>query len=157
MTQVSLSAAIFGERKDTEGSLSNLFNSSSTTLQAPPNNVNFPETAEKKKKRKAKDDGGDSKPNEVQEGRSGRKQRKPKSTKDDVVVENQGGTNEDVGVSNDEDECTIFVGNLPLDVTRKQLESMFKECGKVKSSRLRSVGTTGVKVAPEHAGNQVRL
>ena len=55
----------------------------------------------------------------------------------------------------EEEERTIFVGNLPLDINRKRLESIFKHCGKIKSSRLRSYGTTGVKVAPEHAGNQV--
>lgn len=60
----------------------------------------------------------------------------------------------DTKSSSNEQECTVFVGNLPMDITRKSLESMFKECGKIKSSRLRSYGTDGVKVAPEHAGNQ---
>ena len=57
--------------------------------------------------------------------------------------------------SEDQEERTIFVGNLPLDTTRRSLESLFKDCGKIKSSRLRSFGTTGVKVAPDQAGNQV--
>ncbi len=59
------------------------------------------------------------------------------------------------GSSEDQEDRTIFVGNLPLETTRRSLESLFRDCGKIKSSRLRSFGTAGVKVAPEHAGNQV--
>jgi nucleolar protein 12 len=51
------------------------------------------------------------------------------------------------------DDRTIFVGNLPLTTTRKSLRSLFSPCGKVESTRLRSVATAGVKVAPEHKGN----
>mmetsp|Transcript_24820 Transcript_24820/g.37471 ORF Transcript_24820/g.37471 Transcript_24820/m.37471 type:complete len:408 (-) Transcript_24820:170-1393(-) len=52
------------------------------------------------------------------------------------------------------DERTIFVGNLPPETTRKSLAALFRECGKVQSARLRSIATTGVKVAPDRAGNQ---
>lgn len=55
----------------------------------------------------------------------------------------------------DEEEArTIFVGNLPPSTSRRSLASMFKHCGKVSSTRLRSIATDGVKLAPEHAGNQ---
>ena len=55
----------------------------------------------------------------------------------------------------DEEEArTIFVGNLPPSTTRRSLASIFKHCGKVSSTRLRSMATDGVKLAPEHAGNQ---
>ena len=55
----------------------------------------------------------------------------------------------------DEEEArTIFVGNLPPSTSRRSLASMFKHCGKVSSTRLRSMATDGVKVAPEYAGNQ---
>jgi len=49
----------------------------------------------------------------------------------------------------------VFVGNLPKDMTRKGLAAIFRSptC-QVKSVRLRSIGTEGVKVAPEYAGNQ---
>jgi len=48
----------------------------------------------------------------------------------------------------------VFVGNLPKDITRKGLAAIFRPTCKVKSVRLRSVATAGVKVAPEYAGNQ---
>ena len=54
-----------------------------------------------------------------------------------------------------ESERTIFVGNLPVDITRKALASIFKPCGTVLSTRLRSVAVSGVKLPPEQAGNQV--
>ena len=49
---------------------------------------------------------------------------------------------------------TVFVGNLPLSTTRNMLASLFRECGKVESTRLRSVATEGVKVPSNQAGNQ---
>ena len=52
------------------------------------------------------------------------------------------------------DDRTIFVGNLPLNTTRNSLKSLFTKCGKVESTRLRSIATTGVKVAPDQKGNQ---
>jgi len=155
MTEISLSTAIFGENK--EGALSDLFDKSSSTLPATPNNVNFPVTPTrqekdpKKKKRKRK---GDPDVSVDEKGTSG-------DTQDDSTSKRDKSESNDTvegGVANldDEEDRTIFVGNLPFDITRKKLESIFKSCGKIKSSRLRSFGTTGVKVAPEHAGNQVR-
>jgi RNA recognition motif-containing protein len=49
---------------------------------------------------------------------------------------------------------TIFVGNLPLSTTRNMLASLFRSCGKVASTRLRSVAVEGVKLPPSQAGNQ---
>ncbi|KAL3787907.1 hypothetical protein HJC23_000149 [Cyclotella cryptica] len=54
----------------------------------------------------------------------------------------------------EEEQRTIFVGNLPPDISRKALASIFKECGKVASSRLRSVAVAGVKLPPSQVGNQ---
>ena len=34
---------------------------------------------------------------------------------------------------------TVFVGNVPVDVTKKKLKSLFSDCGKVESVRFRSV------------------
>lgn len=53
-----------------------------------------------------------------------------------------------------EEDRTIFVGNLPPSISRKLLASIFKECGKVSSSRLRSVPVAGVKLPPNQVGNQ---
>ena len=54
---------------------------------------------------------------------------------------------------NDEDR-TIFVGNLPLRITRKSLAALFRECGPVASCRIRSVPITGIKLPKDQAGNQ---
>ena len=37
------------------------------------------------------------------------------------------------------DECTLFVGNLPMSLTKRQFEGPFKQFGKILSSRFRSV------------------
>lgn len=56
--------------------------------------------------------------------------------------------------SEEKNERSIFVGNLPVSTTRKDLTKLFSKIGKVESARLRSAATTGVKVAPDHAGDQ---
>lgn len=176
MAETSLSASIFGKSEKNEGSLSNLFNTSSSTLPATPNNVNFTETSaernkrerkeEKRKKRKAKLDKDKVDATSTPKVQEETKEKKRKILKganegesNDTEVQTDGveANGDSAGVSSDDETRTIFVGNLPLEITRKQLGSVFRECGKIKSSRLRSFGTSGVKVAPEHAGNQVRL
>lgn len=188
MTEVSLSASIFGKNEGSEGALSSLF-SSNATLPEKPNNLNFPETSlekarrerndEKKKKRKNRNDvkGGNtdetakgdddvvtkeikSKAKKMKKTATGEKKEILNEAKDNSTAndgENAAIDSAEVGndSSDDQEERTIFVGNLPLDTNRRSLESMFKDCGKIKSSRLRSFGTTGVKVAPDQAGNQV--
>ena len=43
-------------------------------------------------------------------------------------------------VSNsDKDERTVFVGNLPLTVTKKNIKKLFMQCGQVESLRFRSM------------------
>ena len=43
-------------------------------------------------------------------------------------------------VSNgDKDERTVFVGNLPLTVTKKNIKKLFMQCGRVESLRFRSM------------------
>lgn len=54
----------------------------------------------------------------------------------------------------EEETRTVFVGNLPADITRRALAGIFKPCGDVASSRLRSVAVAGIKLPPEQAGNQ---
>jgi RNA recognition motif-containing protein len=64
----------------------------------------------------------------------------------------------DGGETCDEVESrTIFVGNLPLSMTRKKLTCIFSKCGTVESTRIRSVPVKGVKLPPESAGNQVNF
>lgn len=54
----------------------------------------------------------------------------------------------------EEEERTIFVGNLPPDTSRRGLAGIFKPCGKIESARLRSMAVAGVKLPPDQAGNQ---
>ena len=49
---------------------------------------------------------------------------------------------------------TLFVGNLPSHYDRKMLHHLFADCGKIESTRIRCVATTGVKLPPQQAGNQ---
>ena len=147
MSEPSLSSSIFGSSKgdasEKNSSLSTLFGASSTLPQKP-NNLNFTEPAEDRERRERKEEK--------------RRKRKKKSVEEEGAETKVDGENDDSDETppkNEEEERTVFVGNLPENITRKGLASMFKECGKVKSSRIRSVATAGVKVAPEHAGNQV--
>jgi nucleolar protein 12 len=49
---------------------------------------------------------------------------------------------------------TVFVGNLPLWYTRRDLHKLFSDCGSIHSTRIRSVPVTGVKLPPALAGQQ---
>jgi nucleolar protein 12 len=95
------------------------------------------------------------------------KERKKTSEKDegpdknDIDIKSTKETNEPAEESSadkekreEEEKRTIFVGNLPVGITRRGLASIFKSCGEVQSSRLRSVAVAGVKLPPEQAGNQ---
>jgi len=56
-----------------------------------------------------------------------------------------------------DDDRTVFVGNLPVGTTRKDLQRYFRGCGKIRSTRIRSVATDmekAVKLPPHQAGNQ---
>jgi len=35
---------------------------------------------------------------------------------------------------------TVFVGNVPATIRRRKLEALFRSCGKILSSRLRTLG-----------------
>lgn len=84
------------------------------------------------------------------------KTKKPRKPKKEVVAEPEKGESkaDDDTTKPGDEERTVFVGNLPLSTTRKSLAKVFSECGKVQSTRLRSVAVTGVKVPPKRAGDQ---
>lgn len=46
-----------------------------------------------------------------------------------------------------QEKLTVFVGNIPVDMTRKQLASLFANCGKVVTTRIRSAAVSPVKVS----------
>jgi RNA recognition motif-containing protein len=104
------------------------------------------------------------------------KRKKPKriSSEIDEIASNDNGRKENdhdsgntcvaAAAKNDGDETcdevehrTVFVGNLPLSMTRKKLTCIFSKCGTVESTRIRSVPVKGVKLPPESAGNQVNF
>lgn len=128
------------------------------------------------RKRKT-DDSSNGKQIIVSDGTTTSKRKKPKKVSSEIGVEegtsktNDTNNNEesnkestDTTITSDkregenDDEVanrTIFVGNLPLSITRKKLTSIFSKCGKVESTRIRSVAVKGVKLPPQSAGNQV--
>lgn len=81
-----------------------------------------------------------------------RKERKPKAE----VVEEEEEEEEEPPIhpTKEQNNRTVFVGNLPSFTTRKMLRSLFVDCGKVQSTRLRSLAVTSVKLPPNQAGNQ---
>jgi len=89
------------------------------------------------------------------------KKEEEKKKKDDSAVQEDEKKKDDSAVQEDEsdkpsttttpasaDDRTIFVGNLPLDTTRKSLAALFRDCGTIESTRLRSIATSGLKVVP---------
>jgi nucleolar protein 12 len=84
-----------------------------------------------------------------------RKPRKEKPTEDSTTNEE---SKKEEGTPSKEDEAearTIFVGNLPLEGTnRKSLAALFKDCGAIASTRIRSVPVMGIKLPPQRAGDQ---
>ena len=104
------------------------------------------ETRKRKKKRKSKNKETEETENPTTEG--------------DIEDEKaEGGDQQDASEKEegpeDEKERTIFVGNLPLaSTTRKSLAAIFKDCGPVSSTRIRSVPVKGIKLPPNRAGDQ---
>jgi nucleolar protein 12 len=146
---MSLVGSIFGgsatkpiDEKPDDGSLSNLFAQSSALPEKPQHK---PLPPRKRKKTSS-------------EQEEPKKKRKAPKEKTEQVEEEEpsAAKTPDEEAKNNVDERTIFVGNLPLTTTRKSLASLFKSCGKVESSRLRSVAAAGVKLPTDRAGDQVR-
>jgi nucleolar protein 12 len=106
----------------------------------------------KKKNRKRKS-------NTKEEGKDDEKSKKAKVNENEkkkadeaAATENK---NEDTLPEKNEEERTIFVGNLPLETTtRRSLAAIFKDCGPIASTRIRSVPVKGVKLPQRHAGDQ---
>jgi nucleolar protein 12 len=51
---------------------------------------------------------------------------------------------------------TVFVGNVPVSTTQKQLRKVFEGCGKINSLRFRSLPIAGAKVADHGNHNLMR-
>ena len=96
-----------------------------------------------------------------------RKERKPKTDNEENTTtsrdndNNNNNTNTNINnednehpheEQSEENKRTIFVGNISLDITSKQLKSFMKQYGDIESIRMRSVPLEGSKI--DDAGNQ---
>mmetsp|Transcript_39323 Transcript_39323/g.86313 ORF Transcript_39323/g.86313 Transcript_39323/m.86313 type:complete len:447 (+) Transcript_39323:89-1429(+) len=151
------------------GSLSSLFDGSTKLPEAKRTNVAAakiaasssasgisPSKEERRNEKEASSDDDDGDSSSDESGAASEK--KSEAGQDTVAVDDEVGSSKDNSNNNDVDdnseERTIFVGNLPPSTTRKSLASLFKSCGKISSTRLRSVAVEGVKLPPDQAGNQ---
>lgn len=157
---MSLVGSIFGasdESKKAAG-LTSLFDES---LELPQKPQHKPLPPPRKKKRKEAPVTEEEAAEQPLDGKKKRKQRKSSAAKETESVAAaaaettatlaEGYT---AATTTSAEERTIFVGNLPIDTTRKSLANIFKPCGKVESCRLRSVAAAGVKLPTERAGDQ---
>ena len=164
---MSLLGSIFGAKDDSkeEVSASNLFDKSKSLPDRPQHKALPPLPPRKQEEEKSEE------PLKKKRKRKEKTEPEPKkkTTKDEQhketggVVKEQVNEEEQTAPATQEgeqptdgaDDRTIFVGNLPLNTTRKSLAALFRPCGKVESTRLRSVAAAGVKLPPERAGDQV--
>ncbi len=56
-----------------------------------------------------------------------------------------------------EDERTVFVGNLPNNVAKKDVEKIFKDCGRIEAVRIRSQVLAKVAEGEKKRGRAVRV
>mmetsp|Transcript_19242 Transcript_19242/g.29641 ORF Transcript_19242/g.29641 Transcript_19242/m.29641 type:complete len:450 (+) Transcript_19242:155-1504(+) len=167
----SLLGSIFGSPKDTpDESKDSLFEQSSSLPAKPQHKVKpkptrkraveTEEEGENKTSSARKDDQADdslSSPKKKSKKKNKNKEENnTETTEDNNQDSKEESKDSDKNNKNDDNAAdrTIFVGNLPRSTTRRSLASIFKPCGKVESTRLRSIATAGVKLPPEHAGNQ---
>jgi nucleolar protein 12 len=166
---MSLLGSIFGAKEE-DKEASDLFAKSSALPERPhhkpvvrpprkrkessTNEDNDPNKKEKKKQRRTKAE----KDEELAKKAKGIEENKDaaeKEPKEGVEEANDDDEEEEVDDSKNVEERTIFVGNLPLaTTTRKSLAAIFKVCGPVASSRIRSVPVQGIKLPPQSKGNQ---
>ena len=159
---MSLVQSIFGSVSSGDGPTSTLFDAAvveeSKLVKKKPS---------KKKQEKAKQDDDDdasssssssSSASDEKEKKDDKKSSETKKTASPPAVQQQSAAptkpTKPKPSPQDEEERTVFVGNLPLSATRKTLAKLFSECGKIVSTRLRSVAVAGIKVPQNRAGDQ---
>lgn len=145
----SLLTSIFGDSASKPAESADLF-ANPVTAPEPRKKRNQDKTHRQEEKRKPEDDDS-----------SGAEQ--PTTRESEPAEEQQGATavptvpNKPPADPHADDDRTVFVGNLPVGTTRKDLQRYFRECGKIRSTRIRSVATDAekaVKLPPHQAGNQ---
>eukprot|EP00984_Skeletonema_dohrnii_P006435 scaffold2300_cov116-Skeletonema_dohrnii-CCMP3373.AAC.3 len=142
----SLVSSIFGEK---QGPSSDLFAKVSIPT------IQTKKATPAKEKKKASKKSEEKEPDESSDNNDSKnKTEETKVASSEPVKEAKVESSADKEKRQEEEKRTIFVGNLPADITRRALAGIFKPCGEVASSRLRSVAVAGVKLPPEQAGNQ---
>jgi len=165
----SLLGSIFGSNKD-EADDQNLFKKSKALPDRPQHKPVVVPIRKKSKRDEEEEAAAEEDDNE--ELTKKKKKRKKQKLSRDEVSEDEDDTDDkpeskqpenSVDVDKDstepekkDEERTVFVGNLPLSITRKKLAALFKDkgCGPVASCRIRSVPVTGIKLPQDRAGNQ---
>jgi RNA recognition motif-containing protein len=152
----SLSALFGGSQSNKGDSTSGLFSASAVQKFA---RVYKPEEFDlpvKKVPEPADEDAEDAEP--LEKRKKPRKERKPKtlvpaegdSAGSSVAAEPA--QSDHVPKAGDQDNTTVFVGNIPTSETTKSITKFFKTYGEIESVRLRSVPVAGAKV--DEVGNQ---
>mmetsp|Transcript_20871 Transcript_20871/g.51746 ORF Transcript_20871/g.51746 Transcript_20871/m.51746 type:complete len:388 (+) Transcript_20871:124-1287(+) len=147
----SLLGSIFGGKsEEEEASTKSLFDTSKALPERPQHKPVAPSP------KKTKRDEADKEQTPEVDTATNRKKKKRKSIDTEPKVDDatKDDTTTKQGESLEDEERTIFVGNLPLATTRRTLASLFRECGPIASCRIRSVPVTGIKLPKEQAGNQ---
>lgn len=141
---MSLMRSIFGEAPSSakQNEIANLFASNASVPAVPPHK----KTVTEKPRENTSDDD--------QSTNSDPALLQPDSKDAEVVAPNKSTARKTKEQLKEEEERTIFVGNLPPEITRRSLAVLFKRCGIIASARLRSIAVSGVKLPPEQAGNQ---
>ncbi len=150
----SLLGSIFGgSSEEKDASNQSLFD----TSKALPDRPQHKPVAASPKKNKRDEGDSDKDGTSDADTTNKRKKKKRKSSSSAVDTETMDDdATKDIkkGESEEDEERTIFVGNLPLSTTRKTLAGLFRECGPIASCRIRSVPVTGIKLPKEQKGNQ---
>lgn len=154
---MSLLGSIFGDEsksKKYKGELSSLFQKKDELPERP----NYEPVSTVNSKRKLNEEDFPTKGLESKKKKKSRK--KDKSETHDVENDDEKiGQDKTEEADGKEDiqskDRTIFVGNLPIaTTTRKSLSALFKDCGPIASTRIRSIPVKGVKLPQERAGDQ---
>jgi nucleolar protein 12 len=146
---MSLLGSIFGSKDEKKEEVSGLFQKSADLPERPHHDPILV-------KRRAKKDSVVEESDKKKKRRQNREEKKKVATAEGTNDEKEEVVDDENGDKQEGDEKrTVFVGNLPLaTTTRKSLMALFKDCGPIESTRIRSVPVTGIKLPPNRKGDQ---
>ncbi|RQM14394.1 hypothetical protein KXD40_000519 [Peronospora effusa] len=105
--------------------------------------------ATKKKKKEKKENEAKGEEVQAEDGEKKKKKRNKKKKTEDGDEEKD---EKEVTIEDEKARRTVFVGNVSLDATKKDIKNHFAGCGKVENLRLRNLPIAGCAV--DKAGNQ---